>query len=238
MLKRNLYVILLIIYIAFTCIYAAELKDDNPLDIPSPLSSFPLSTDKGLCFVKNIIKNPNIIVGDYTYYYDSENPANFEKNVLYHFDVLRDKLIIGKFCQIGTSAKFIMNGGNHSLMGFSTYPFQAFGGDWKAIPTRGEIKGDTVIGNDVWIGYGVTIMPGVYVGDGAIIGALSVVTRNIEPYSIVAGNPAKEIRKRFDEETVAMLLQLKWWEWAIEKITTLAPAIATGDKQKLKEAIF
>jgi virginiamycin A acetyltransferase len=188
---------------------------------PNPNTLFPLPNYKKLCFLKNLIKNPNIIVGDYTYYDDFEEVSNFEKNVKYHFDFIGDKLIIGKFCMIASDATFIMNGGNHLTEATTAYPFAIFGGAWqdamegKTYPT----KGDTIIGNDVWIGHDATIMPGVYIGDGAIIASKAVVTKNVEPYTIVGGNPAKLIKKRFSDATISKLLQLKWWDWDIEKIT-------------------
>ena len=196
---------------------------------PDKDAIFPLNDYKRLCFLKNIIKNPNIIVGDYTYYDDFEDVHNFEKNVKYHFDFIGDKLIIGKFCMIASGATFVMNGGNHLTESISTYPFAIFGGGWegamdgKAYPT----KGDTIIGNDVWIGYNSTIMPGVNVGDGSIIAANAVVSKDVAPYSIVAGNPAREIKKRFSEERIKELLELKWWEWEIDKITENV-AVLTG----------
>jgi virginiamycin A acetyltransferase len=196
-------------------------------------NKFPLSSTKRLCFLKNIIKNPNIIVGDYTYYDDPQNVENFNDNVLYHFDFVGDQLIIGKFCQIATGVRFIMNGGNHAIDGFSTFPFRVFGDEWKDVPLTGGFKGDTVIGNDVWIGNSVTFMPGVKVGDGAIIATNSVVTKDVEPYSIVGGNPAQLIRKRFDDETIKSLLDLKWWDWPIEKINQYAADIAMGNKNLL-----
>ena len=171
--------------------------------------------------MKNIIKNPNIIVGDYTYYDDFENVENFEKNVKYHFDFTGDKLIIGKFCMIASDVKFIMNGANHLTDAMSTYPFAVFGNGWehamegKTYPQKGNIT----IGNDVWIGYNATIMAGVTIGDGAIIATNATVIKDVAPYSIVGGNPAKEIRKRFSEGVIAKLLELKWWNWDIEKIT-------------------
>jgi virginiamycin A acetyltransferase len=189
--------------------------------IPDKDQKFPLENYDKLCFLKNIVKNPNIIVGDYTYYDDFEDVMNFEKNVKYHFDFIGDKLIIGKFCMIASGATFIMNGGNHLTEATSTYPFAIFGGAWqhamdgKTYPS----KGNTVVGNDVWIGHDATIMPGIHLGDGAIIATKAVVTKDVEPYSIVGGNPAKEIKKRFSEESIAKLLQLKWWNWDIEKIT-------------------
>lgn len=191
------------------------------MNIPDKDKKFPLEHYDRLCFLKNVVKNPNIIVGDYSYYDDFENVENFEKNVKYLFDFNGDKLIIGKFCMIASDVTFIMNGANHLTDAISSYPFSIFGGDWsdamegKSFPS----KGDTIIGNDVWIGYGATIMPGVQVGDGAIIASKSVVTKDVAPYSIVGGNPAKEIRKRFSDERILELLALGWWDWPIEKIT-------------------
>lgn len=198
-----------------------------------PHQKFPMQNVTRLCFLKNIINQPNIIVGDYTYYDDPDNVENFLKNVLYHFDFVGDKLIIGKFCQIATGVRFVMNGGNHAMSGFSTYPFAAFGNEWTNVPLDAKSRGDTVIGNDVWIGNSVTIMPGVHIGDGAIIGTDSVVTKNVEPYSIVGGNPATMIRKRFDDETIELLLKIKWWDWDFETITKYAKDIATGNKDFL-----
>lgn len=208
--------------------------EDQPIT-PSPNNTLPLEEDKNLCFVKNIITNNNIIVGDYTYYYDPDDVYNFEKNVLYHYEALNDKLIIGKFCQIGTAVKFIMNGGNHRLDGFSTFPFQAFGGAWKDVPTSGKIKGDTKIGNDVWIGYGAVILPGISIGDGAIVGACSCVTKDVDPYTIVIGNPAVRLRSRFDEDIINFLLSLRWWDWPIQQITQYASEIVNGNRERLEE---
>lgn len=194
-----------------------------------PSLKFPIGHIERLCFLKNIITNPNIIVGDYTYYDDPDDVLNFMKNVLYHFDFVGDKLIIGKFCQIATGVRFIMNGGSHALNGFSAFPFAAFGGEWSQVPLKPEIKGDTIIGNDVWIGNAATIMPGIQIGDGAIIASNAVVTKNVDPYSIVGGNPAKLIRHRFDQKTTQALLKIQWWNWDIEKITKYAKDIATGN---------
>ncbi len=188
---------------------------------PDTNQKFPLANYDRLCFLINIIKNPNIIVGDYTYYDDFENVENFEKNVKYHFDFTGDQLIIGKFCMIASDVKFIMNGANHLTDSISTYPFAIFGNGWenamegKTYPQKGNIN----IGNDVWIGYNATIMAGVTIGDGAIIATNATVVKDVEPYSIVGGNPAKEIKKRFSDEKIAQLLKLKWWNWDIEKIT-------------------
>ncbi|KAB1157788.1 CatB-related O-acetyltransferase [Flavobacterium luteum] len=197
---------------------------------PNKNTVFPLGNYERLCFLKNIIKNPNIIVGDYTYYDDFENVHNFEKNVKYHFDFIGDRLIIGKFCMIASNVTFIMNGANHLTQSISSYPFAVFGEDWKTAmegknyPT----KGDTIIGNDVWIGFNATIMPGVTIGDGAIIASNTTVTKNVAPYTIVGGNPAKEIKKRFSNEQIETLLKQQWWNWPIEKITQNVQNL-TGD---------
>lgn len=202
---------------------------------PNKDTKFPLEHYDRLCFLKNIIKNPNIIVGDYTYYDDFENVGNFEKNVKYHFDFVGDKLIIGKFCMIASDVKFIMNGANHLTDSLTTYPFAIFGNGWenamegKSYPKKGDIN----IGNDVWIGYNATIMAGVTIGDGAIIATNSTVTKDIEPYTIVGGNPAKEIRRRFSEDVVKKLLELKWWNWDIEKITKNIQNLTDNKIEKL-----
>lgn len=205
---------------------------------PDPNTLFPLKHYDRLCFLKNQISNPAIIVGDYTYYDDFEDVQHFEKNVKYHFDFVGDKLIIGKFCMIASDVTFIMNGANHLTDAVSTYPFAIFGEDWanamegKSYPT----KGDTVIGNDVWMGFGVTIMPGVSVGDGAIIATKSVVTADVPPYAIVGGNPAKIIRMRFSEQQIADLLEMEWWNWPIEKITRHIQSLTGNDIESLKKA--
>ena len=205
------------------------------MDIPDKNTQFPLDHYDRLCFLKNVVKNPNIIVGDYTYYDDFEDVANFEKNVKYLFDFTGDKLIIGKFCMIASDVTFIMNGANHLSQSITSYPFAIFGKDW-ANAMEGKqypFKDDTRVGNDVWIGYGATIMPGVTIGDGAIIATKSVVTQDIAPYSIVGGNPAKEIRKRFSEENIQQLLALKWWDWPIEKITKHVQDLTGNEIEKL-----
>lgn len=188
---------------------------------PDKDSIFPLENYTRLCFLKNIIKNPNIIVGDYTYYDDFENVENFEKNVKYLFDFIGDKLIIGKFCMIASDVKFIMNGANHLSNSLSAYPFAIFGNGWENAMEGKDYpqKGDIIIGNDVWIGYNATIMAGVTIGDGAIIAANSTVVKDVAPYSIVGGNPAFEIKKRFDEDTIARIMDLKWWDWDPDRIS-------------------
>lgn len=191
------------------------------MTIPDKNLKFPLKDYNRLCFLKNIVRNPNIIVGDYTYYDDFENVENFEKNVKYHFDFVRDKLIIGKFCMIASDVTFIMNGANHLTDAITAYPFSVFGEGWehamdgKSYPNKGDIK----IGNDVWIGYNSTIMAGVTIGDGAIVATNSTVTKDVEPYAIVGGNPARLIKKRFSDDQIKRLLRVKWWNWDIEKIT-------------------
>ena len=200
---------------------------------------FPLKNYDRLCFLKNIIKNPNIIVGDYTYYDDFEDVHNFEKNVKYHFDFTGDQLIIGKFCMIASDVKFIMNGANHLSNAISTYPFAVFGNGWesamegKTYPNKGNIE----IGNDVWIGYNATIMAGVKIGDGAIIATNSTVVSDVEPYSIVGGNPAKEIKKRFSPDIISRLLKLQWWNWDIEKITENVQNLTDLDLEKLEKYV-
>ena len=202
---------------------------------PNSNTFYPIEGVTRTVYLKNIITNPQIIVGDYTYYDDPEDVYNFERNVLYLFEFMGDKLIIGKFCQIATGVRFIMNGSNHAMNGFSTYPFKVFGGQWSSKdPMQVVSKGDTVVGNDVWIGNCATIMQGVKIGDGAIIGTNSLVSKDVEPYTIVGGNPAKEIRKRFDEETIQMLLALKWWDWDVQKITDNLEAITSGKIDELK----
>lgn len=206
----------------------------SKINYPNPDTIYPIEGVTRTVYLKNIVTNPQIIVGDYTYYDDPEDVHNFEKNVLYLFEFMGDKLIIGKFCQIATGVRFIMNGSNHAMNGFSTYPFKVFGDAWSTASLEVISKGDTVIGNDVWIGNGVTIMPGVQIGDGVIIGTNSVVTKDVEPYTIVAGNPAKAIRKRFDEETIQLLLALKWWDWDVSKITDHLDIITSGNINELK----
>ncbi len=203
----------------------------------NPNEKHPMKGFPQICFIKNTVSNPNIIIGDYTYYDDLEDSEDFERNVLYHFPFIGDKLIIGKFCALATGVKFIMNGANHKISGFSSYPFQIFGNGWeKVTPQPGELpnKGDTVIGNDVWIGYEAVIMPGVKIGDGAIIASKSVVTKDVMPYSVVGGNPAKVIRKRFADNVINTLLVISWWNWNIDKISRNLEKIVDCDIDALK----
>lgn len=202
---------------------------------PNPDTLYPIKNVTRTVFLKNIINSPQIQVGDYTYYDDPQDIHNFERNVLYLFEFMQDKLIIGKFCQIATGVRFIMNGSNHAMDGISTYPFKVFGDAWSETAMNAVSKGDTVIGNDVWIGNSVTIMQGITIGDGAIIGTNSLVTKDVEPYTIVGGNPAKVIRKRFDADTIQFLLKLRWWDWNVEQITQHLKWITEGSIEELKK---
>lgn len=203
---------------------------------PQPSNPHPMRGFPQVCYIKNTLKNPNIVVGDYTYYDDPDDSENFERNVLYHYPFIGDRLVIGRFCAIARGAKFIMNGANHKIAGLSTYPFAIFGDGWeKVMPGPNELpyKGDTVIANDVWIGYDSLIMPGVKIGNGAIIAARAVVTHDVPAYAIVGGNPARVIRKRFDDATIARLEAIAWWNWPVEKITACLPHIVGGDVEAL-----
>ena len=203
-----------------------------PAKTPDPNVIQPIANVEALTFVKPAIKNPNIIVGDFTYIADSD----FESHVTHHYDFIGDKLIIGKFCQIAASVEFVMNGANHQMNAATTYPFYIFGTWEQPAPAQSDLplKGDTVIGNDVWIGQNATILPGVHIGDGAIIGANSVVASDVAPYTIVAGNPAKLIRKRFDDELTALLLKFKWWDKSIDEINSLISVLTSSDLKKVK----
>lgn len=207
------------------------------MQYPDPNTVHPMVGFPQVCFIKNTVTNPNIIIGDYTYYDDPADSEDFERNVLYHFPFIGDKLIIGKFCALSRRIKFIMNGANHKMSGFSTFPFELFGEDWQRVmpPAGGyPYKGDTIIGNDVWIGYEAVIMPGVTIGDGAIVAAKSVVTKDVLPYSVVGGNPARVIRQRFPDEIIQALLEIAWWNWDIEKITANLEKIVGADLSALR----
>jgi virginiamycin A acetyltransferase len=205
---------------------------------PSPDARFPIPGIMRTGFLKPFITRPNIIVGDYTYYDDPLGPEHFETNVLYHFDFTGDRLIIGRFCSIAAEAKFIMNGGNHPTDWLTTYPFPIFGSGWEAaMPESWPNKGDTVVGHDVWIGYGALIMPGVTIGNGAIVAAGSVVTRSVPAYAIVGGNPAAVLRSRFDQQTIDRLELIRWWDWDAGKVTRNVKAICGGDVEALEKAL-
>lgn len=199
---------------------------------------YPNSNFKTFCYINSVVTNPNIIVGDYSYYDDNiDGPESFEKHVTHHYDFMGDKLIIGKFCAIARGVEFVMNGANHMLDCMSTYPFEIideFKGLSRPFGMRGN-RGDTVVGNDVWIGQDATILPGIHIGDGAIIGANSVVTKDVPPYSVVAGNPAVIKKYRFDAETIQLLLEFKWWNKPIEEIKRIIPIISSNEVDIKKE---
>ena len=202
---------------------------------------YPRTGDKETIYLKNVTDNPNIQIGDYTIYNDFiHDPREFQKNnVLYHYPINKDRLIIGKFCSIACGAKFLFNSANHKMASLSTYTFPLFFEEWglekENVAQAWDQKGDIIIGNDVWIGYEAVILPGVTIGDGAVIGCRAVVTKDVPPYTIVGGVPAKPIRKRFDEETIKELQKIKWWDWTEEKIAGKIPAIQAGDLEELRE---
>ncbi len=202
---------------------------------------YPRTGDRETVYLKNVVENSNIEIGDYTIYNDFiHDPREFQKNnVLYHYPINKDRLIIGKFCSIACGAKFLFNSANHKMASLSTYTFPLFFEEWglkkENVAQAWDQKGDIMIGNDVWIGYEAVILSGVTIGDGAVIGCRAVVTKDIPPYTIVGGVPAKPIRKRFDEETIKELQKIKWWDWPEEKITEKIQAIQAGDLVGLRE---
>ena len=203
------------------------------MTIPDPEKLYPRSGDTQTIYLKNAITRANIEVGDFTIYHDFEHdPREFEqRNVLYHYPLNGDKLRIGKFGSIACGAKFLMNGGNHSLSSLSTYPFPIFGEEWAhdfRIKDAWDNHGDIVIGHDVWIGFEALVLAGVTIGDGAIVAARAVVTRDVPPYTIVGGVPAKPLRPRFDAATIAALRQLRWWDWPVEQIAAALRALQSG----------
>ncbi len=202
---------------------------------PDPNVIHPIAGYDKEIYVKPTITNPNIIVGDFTYIADSE----FESHVTHLYEWNNDKLIIGKFCQIAAGVEFVMNGANHQMNAVSTFPFYTLEGWDMEPPASGDfpLKGDTVIGNDVWIGQNAVILPGIHIGDGAIIGANGVVGSNVAPYTIVAGNPAKELKKRFDDELIDMMLKFRWWDKSIEEINQLIPILTCSDLEKVRAAL-
>lgn len=201
---------------------------------PSPETRHPIPGSPRVGFLKHFITRPNIEVGDYTYYDDPAGVERFEEHVLYHFDFVGDKLIIGKFCSLAAETRFIMNGGNHPTTWLTTYPFPVFA-DWSpATPVTWPHRGDTVVGHDVWIGYGATIMPGITIGDGAILATGSVVTKDVPAYAVVGGNPATVLRYRFEDTTIKRLLALQWWHWPADRITRAVNALCDGDVAALE----
>lgn len=213
----------------------------NTVQYPDPNVVFP--NDYGTtCFIKNVVKAPNVTIGDYTYYDDDDHPENFEKNnILFNYPEFGDHLVIGKFCQIASGTKFIMGPANHRLCSVTTYPFNVFGGEWtnRTPPHMEQLprKGDTVIGNDVWIGRESVIMPGVKIGDGAIIAGYSVVAKDVPAYTVYGGNPAKFIKNRFDEELTDLLLKFRWWDLAPAALADVLPLLCDPDLEKVKAEI-
>ena len=202
---------------------------------PNPEKRFPIPGVNTVTYIKPTITNPNIIIGDFTYFSD----VDFERHVLHHYDFYGDRLIIGRFCQIAAGVTFVMNGANHQMNAVSTFPFYIMEGWKQEAPPLSEmpVKGDTVVGNDVWIGQNATILPGVHIGDGAIIGMNSVVGTDVPPYTVVAGNPATVLRRRFDDELIQMLLALRWWDWEIEAINAFIPVLTSGDLNWVRKEI-
>lgn len=209
--------------------------------IPDPNVVFP-NEYKTSCFIKNVVTAPNIIVGDYTYYDDTVAPTEFEKNnVLFNYTEFGDRLIIGKFCAIASGTKFIMDPANHRMSSVTTYPFNVFGGAWTELtpPHMSQLphKGDIVVGNDVWIGRESVIMPGVTIGDGAIVAAYSVVTRDVPAYTVAGGNPATFIKNRFDDELTALLLRFRWWDLLPERLLDFLPLLCDPDLEKVRQRL-
>ena len=203
--------------------------------IPDPDVIHPIPGYEKEIYVKPTVTNPNILVGEFTYIAD----LDFESHVTHHYPWLGDRLIIGRFCQIAAGVEFMMNGANHQMNAVSTFPFYTLEG-WDAPPpAHGDLplKGDTVIGSDVWIGQNALILPGANIGDGAIIGANSVVGGTVAPYTVVAGNPARLLRKRFDDELTALLLRFRWWDRGVEEINALIPILTCGDPEKVKKEL-
>ena len=211
------------------------------LNIPDPNVIFPNEYGTS-CFVKNVVNAPNIEIGDYTYYDDDTDPAGFERNnVLFNYPEFGDRLIIGKFCALAQGTTFIMGPANRRTGSASTYPFNVFGGAWtEATPdhmSQLPRKGDTVVGNDVWLGRECVVMPGVKIGDGAIVAAYSVVTRDVAPYTVAGGNPARFIKNRFDEELTGLLLRLKWWDLPPEELVAWLPILCDENLENLRSAL-
>lgn len=204
---------------------------------PDPRQRYPNEALKQIVFIKNVITRPNILVGDYTYYDDVDGAERFEEHVTHHYEFLGDRLIIGKFCAIARGIEFVMNGANHRMGSVTTYPFNIMGHGWEQFaPALCDLplKGDTVVGNDVWIGQNVTVMPGVNIGDGAIIAANSVVASDVPPYCVAGGDPCRVIRRRFDDELTEYLLALRWWDWDADKIFRNLDALCSGDLTKIR----
>ena len=208
---------------------------------PDPNAVYPNEAVKQVCFLKNVITRPNIQVGEYTYYDDIDGPEQFQDHVTHHYPFLGDKLIIGKFCAIARGIEFVMNGANHRMNSVTTYPFHVFGGVWaeNTPPHLDQLprKGDIVVGNDVWIGRESVILPGVTIGDGAIVAAYSVVTRDVPPYTLAGGNPARPLKPRFDPELTQLLLAFRWWDLPSEELAATLPLLCEEDLEKVRQVL-
>ena len=208
---------------------------------PDPNAVYPNEAVKQVCFLKNVITRPNIQVGEYTYYDDIDGPEQFQDHVTHHYPFLGDKLIIGKFCAIARGIEFVMNGANHRMNSVTTYPFHVFGGGWaeNTPPHLDQLprKGDIVVGNDVWIGRESVILPGVTIGDGAIVAAYSVVTRDVPPYTLAGGNPARPLKPRFDPELTQLLLAFRWWDLPPKELAATLPLLCEEDLEKVRQVL-
>lgn len=205
----------------------------------NPDAVHPVEHLPNLCYIKNVVKSPNVFIGDYTYYDDPVDSTKFEEHcVLFNWPEFGDKLVIGKFCAIAHKVQFLMGSANHRMSSLSTYPFNVFGGAWEARtpPHLAQLprKGDIIVGNDVWIGRECTIMPGVTIGDGAVIAAGSVVVKDVPPYALFGGNPAKLVRMRFNKETIALLQKVRWWDFDKEKLLKWLPVLCN---ENLEDAV-
>jgi virginiamycin A acetyltransferase len=206
---------------------------------PDPMTRHPIAGWKGTAFLRAVVNHPLIEVGDFSYYDDARGPEHFVGRCLrYHFDFIGDRLIIGRYVAIATGVQFVMNGANHPMDGFSTFPFDMIGFTDTTRPRLDTLKsrGDMIIGNDVWLGREAVILPGVRIGDGAIVGTRAVVSRDVPPYSVVVGNPARVVRRRFDDETIEALLDIAWWDWPAEAVAAHVEAIRGADLTALQEA--
>lgn len=209
--------------------------------LPDPTVRHPVADHARVVLLKSIVDAPNVEVGDFSYYDDPQEPERFlEKCVLHHYDFMGDRLVIGRYVAIAAGVQFIMNGANHAMTGFSSFPFQIFGGAWQdafdPATIFDHLKGDTVVGHDVWLGHEAAIMPGVTIGSGAIVAARSVVARDVPPFAVVAGNPARVVRMRFSDDVIADLLAIAWWNWPVEQVTTHLKAIMSADIAALRLA--
>ena len=217
------------------------MNNEKDFRLPNPRDVFPNEYHTS-CFLKNVVKAPNLEIGEYTYYDDAEDPTGFERNnVLFNWPEFGDRLVIGKFCSIASGTTFIMGPANHRISSVSTYPFAVFGGRWaqNVPPHLAQLprKGDIVVGNDVWFGRRCVIMPGVTIGDGAIIAAYSVVTRDVGPYTVVGGNPARFMKKRFDDGLIRLLEEVRWWDFPPEELAEFLPVLCDEDLERVRTVL-